>query len=104
MGDSNYDTLKKKLLKRCIYFSVSAGRGQNMRHYLYILQVDRGKLEPIELFIIYALDDVDAMKKARKQVADHRKVEMMLKKCQGHFTTVHREYPPYIDTEDERIL
>ena len=72
-----------------------------MRQYLYTLQVDRGKPAPVELFIIYAVDDVDAMQKARKRVADHRQVEMTLKRCQGHFTMVHREYPPYIDMEEE---
>jgi hypothetical protein len=75
-----------------------------MRHYLYTLQVDRGKPAPLELFIIYAVDDVDAMKKARKRVADHRRVEMTLKRCQGQFTIVHREYPPYIDTEEEQTV
>ena len=69
-------------------------KGANMRHYLYTLQVDRGKPAPIELFIIYAVGDVDAMKKARKRVADHRRVKMTLKRCQGHFTMVIQRYLP----------
>jgi hypothetical protein len=73
-----------------------------MRHYLYTLEVNRGKSNPLELFIIYAVDDVDAMKKARKRVLDHQHVQMTLKMCQGHFTMVHREYPPYIDMEEEK--
>ncbi len=75
-----------------------------MRHYLYTLEVDRGKPYPIELFIIYAVDDVDAMKKAQKRVSDHRNVEMTLKRCQGHFMVAHTEYPPYIDVEEEQAV
>ena len=75
-----------------------------MRHYLYTLEVDRGKSEPIELFIIYAVDDVDAMRKAQKRVSDHRRVEMILKRCEGYFMAAHCQYPPYIDVEEEQAV
>ena len=75
-----------------------------MRHYLYTLEVDRGKPYPIELFIIYAVEDVDAMKKAQKRVSDHQRVEMTLKRCQGHFMAAHCQYPPYIDVEEEQAV
>ena len=75
-----------------------------MRHYLYTLQVYRAATDERNLFIIYAVDEIDAMKKAKKRVTDHRSVEMVLHKCEGTFTTAHREYPPYIDAEDGQVL
>ncbi|HLZ58616.1 MAG TPA: hypothetical protein VKR06_16885 [Ktedonosporobacter sp.] len=71
-----------------------------MRQYLYTLQVYRAATDERNLFIIYAVDDIDAMKKAKRRVEDHRSVEMTLRRCEGHFTAGHREYPPYIDMED----
>ena len=38
------------------YLHVVNQKGANMRHYLYTLQVDRGKAAPMELFIIYAVE------------------------------------------------
>jgi hypothetical protein len=75
-----------------------------MRHYLYTLQVYRAATDERNLFILYAVDDIDAMKKAKKRVANHRSVEMVLRRCEGTFMAAHREYPPYIDVEDGQVL
>jgi hypothetical protein len=72
-----------------------------MREYLYTLEIDTENTatsKPSELFLLYAVDDEDAMNKARKRVDDWQKVRMILKRCTGHFTIGHREIPPFIDT------
>jgi len=71
-----------------------------MRQYLYTLEVDHGEPEPIELCIIYAVDDEDAERKARKRVPDHTSATMTLKRCMGHFIIHSTELPPYIDREE----
>ncbi len=47
------------------YFYVVGQKGANMKHYLYTLQVDRGKAAPIELFIIYAVE-LESQEQKRK--------------------------------------
>ena len=75
-----------------------------MRQYLYTLQVYRVATDERNLFILYAVDDIDAMKKAKRRVEDYRNVEMTLRRCEGHFTVGQSEYPPYIDMEDGQGL
>ena len=71
-----------------------------MRQYLYVLAVDQGTSKPIELFLIYAIDEEDAQKKARKRTIDYPGAEIALRRCKGLFTVVHSTYPPYIDVEE----
>jgi len=71
-----------------------------MRQYLYTLEVDRGKSQAIELFILYAVDDADAKRKALKRVPDQSNAQITLKRSTGHFIVAHTEYPLYIDMEE----
>ena len=74
-----------------------------MREYLYTLEVDKENTatsKPSELFILYAIDDIDAMQKAKRRVPGWRKVRMVLKRCEGHFMVGHSAFPPYMDSPD----
>jgi len=71
-----------------------------MRHYLYTLTVDRGKSQAIELFMIYARDDEDVERKARKRVPDQSHAQVTLKRWECPYIAAHITYPPYIDREE----
>ncbi len=73
-----------------------------MRQYLYTLEVDRGRFHAIELFILYAVDDEDAHKKARKRVKEPSHAQLTLKRGESYYIAAHIVYPPYIDMEDAK--
>ena len=68
-----------------------------MRQYLYLLEIDRDKPQPIELRIIYAVDEEDAQRKATKRTIHYSGAQITLRRSETHFTVAHTTYPPYID-------
>jgi hypothetical protein len=72
-----------------------------MRLYLYILEEDHGPHKPLNLYVLYALDDEDARHKAKRRIPDMVNwTKVHLRRSQGHFKSASREYPPYIDMEE----